>query len=346
MAASLLFLFVVGTLAAPAAFTCKSDSGASVAWWTAIKFPSGTQYMYADINNPTFVKSTHDMASTTSGALANTLNPIYNANKTMAWTDYAFTFYNDEKPDGSTSSSRGHTKGVVGLTQNGGFWLVHSEPQFPPYINQGYFFSGATTYGQSFLCMSLGFDQFNNVGTQFYYNYPWNYDYNMPPSWVPSMLYSTVVSSSHTTAAVSNILNLATTPASLTFKSFAKTSNWNNYLYERLVCPTYNSDVYAETWMNGANPDPTFCQNSTIPYDVMNVRTLSACGVNWSETQDHSKWIVSTHNTIHLVCIGDINRQESQNTRAGGTVCFEQTQQWTSFTNAIVTADSCPTGTL
>jgi len=314
-----------------------------VAWWVAIKFPSGTKYMYGDIKSPTLVMSTHTMAEASSGALANTLNQIYSANKTGTATDSAFVFYNDQKPNGDTSSSRGHTKGVVGLTQAGGFWLVHSVPGFPEYVANGYpGYDAAPDYGQSFLCLSLGFDQFNSVGTQFTYNFPNYYDYNMP-SWVPSTLYNAVVSSQHTTAAVSNILTLTTTPASLSFISFAKTSNWNNYLYEYLVAPYWNSDLQVETWMDGANPDPTFCKNATIKYDVMNIRSLKSQGISWTETQDHSKWAVSTHNSLIVTCIGDINRQESQNTRAGGTVCFQQSAVYTSFVNAIVTCDTCPT---
>jgi deoxyribonuclease-2 len=337
-----LLLFLAAVAATP--FTCKNEAGATVAWWTAIKFPNGYTYMYADVNSPSFAKSKNLMSDPSTGALSFTLNQIYNANKTGTPTSSAFVFYNDQKPSGSDSSSRGHTKGVVGLTQDGGFWLVHSVPGFPAMMSGGLYpgYNAAPDYGQSFLCMSLAFSQFNSIGTQFTYNFPQYYDWNMP-TWVPSVLYSAVTTSQHTTAAVSNVLDLTTTPASLTFTSFAKTSNWNNYLYENLVAPYYKTDLYAETWMNGANPDPTFCKNATITYDVMNIRSLSSQGVSWTETQDHSKWVISTHDSLNRVCIGDINRQQSQNTRAGGTVCFVQSSQWTSFNNAIVTADSCPT---
>ena len=42
-----------------------------------------------------------------------------------------------------------------------------------------------------------------------------------------------------------------------------------------------------------------------------------------------------------MACIGDINRQRSQNGRPGGTVCIENEMLWTAFNKAIVKADSC-----
>ncbi|KAF2346668.1 Deoxyribonuclease II, partial [Trinorchestia longiramus] len=43
-----------------------------------------------------------------------------------------YIFYNDEFPNGTTSEAHGHTKGVVMMTEKGGFWLVHSVPRYPP----------------------------------------------------------------------------------------------------------------------------------------------------------------------------------------------------------------------
>jgi phospholipase C len=51
-----------------------------------------------------------------------------------------YYMYNDEKPDGSTSSYRGHTKGVSAFDANGGFFLDHSVPRFPPKAEDAYEF--------------------------------------------------------------------------------------------------------------------------------------------------------------------------------------------------------------
>jgi hypothetical protein len=66
----------------------------------------------------------------------------------------------DETPDNKQHGSFGHTKGDMAFDANGGFWLVHSVPRFPANTGSGVSYDGypeyASTYGQSFLCMSMG----------------------------------------------------------------------------------------------------------------------------------------------------------------------------------------------
>lgn len=94
-------------------------------------------------------------------------------------------------------------------------------------------------------------------------------------------------------------------------------------------------------------------------------RDMTACvqGVSWSETKDHSKWSVRLTGTSQgdslltrsplthahravaehkpVVCIGGINRMESQAKRGGGTVCFEEQTLWTSLTKGITDVERC-----
>ena len=63
--------------------------------------------------------------------------------------------YNDEHPDGNTSFTAGHTKGVVALGDQRGFWLVHSVPKFPPVAGKYGYPRTGHMYGQTFLCITL-----------------------------------------------------------------------------------------------------------------------------------------------------------------------------------------------
>ena len=63
--------------------------------------------------------------------------------------------YNDEHPDGNTSFTAGHTKGVVALGDRRGFWLVHSVPKFPPEAGKYGYPRTGHMYGQTFLCITL-----------------------------------------------------------------------------------------------------------------------------------------------------------------------------------------------
>ena len=41
------------------------------------------------------------------------------------------------------------------------------------------------------------------------------------------------------------------------------------------------------------------------------------------------------------VCVGDINRMQSQRKRGGGTVCFTQPGLWASLAAAVTAEDKC-----
>ena len=78
--------------------------------------------------------------------------------------------YNDEKPDGSKSFHRGHTKGDLAFDDNTGFWLVHSLPKFPPPATEGYTYPhNGLTYGQTFLCVSYHTDSLEDIGVKIRY---------------------------------------------------------------------------------------------------------------------------------------------------------------------------------
>ena len=82
-------------------------------------------------------------------------------------------------------------------------------------------------------------------------------------------------------------------------------------LYDDFVGPQFNSDLFAETWLNGRGKLPSECKGSK----VMNVESvvLTAANVDFKSSHDHSKWAISTSNgnNGNWVCVGDINRAVS-----------------------------------
>lgn len=81
--------------------------------------------------------------------------------------------YNDQPPPpGKTSFDLGHSKGVLAADNSTGFWLVHSVPRFPPYLEDGAYGYPSTghRYGQSFLCITMGAMEINKAGKQLLYN--------------------------------------------------------------------------------------------------------------------------------------------------------------------------------
>jgi len=263
-----------------------------------------------------------------------TFNQYYSSNDK---NDLFSLFYNDEVPGGTTSVTKGHTKGVSVFDQNSGFWMIHSVPKFPPADHYEYPATGAK-YGQTFLCISLPYSQLGEVAAQLFTNDPDIYGANVPASMGQSItvLNDLAKHKSPTKAPYSRTSTL-TSLGGVQFISFAKFKPFGQDLYAGLVAPTLQRSLTVETWQNGGH---NIGSNCSIDYPVKNVATVSLDNsVNFSINNDHSKWAVADQGD--WICIGDINRQETQFKRGGGTVCQQNPAVAATFLSSIATEDQC-----
>ena len=107
---------------------------------------------------------------------------------------------------------------------------------------------------------------------------------------------------------------------------------------------------------NGNGTFPSNC-SSILDYHVMNVEKVEFefLNLSFSVHSDHSKWAVTQlpnhfiddstdgiNQGAQVACIGDINRQEDQLTRAGGTVCFlNNTNVWHGYFKLVRDYEKC-----
>ena len=91
---------------------------------------------------------------------------------------------------------------------------------------------------------------------------------------------------------------------------------------------------YIETW--GRPLIPSQCSGDS---QMVNIRTLRIAGTQQLETQDHSKWAISTDRNLSLVCIGDLNHQDSQAKRGGSFMCIQNSTIYKRFEELIVDHD-------
>ncbi len=133
---------------------------------SAQQVQEGYGYMYMDVHHTELTLS-NVWLSATNHAIAHTLQQIYNNHDSQ---DVGYLMYNDELPDSEkTTRFYGHTKGDLAFDASSGFWLVHSTPRFPRNSSSGYNWpDNAKRYGQSFLCVTFGFDQFEDIGKSNY----------------------------------------------------------------------------------------------------------------------------------------------------------------------------------
>jgi len=274
---------------------------------------------------------------------------------TQSDESYGYLMYNDEIPKGGANSgSFGHTKGVVSFTADGGYWLVHSLPNFPdaPKDSKTFNVPESYQYGQSYFCMSLDAANMNTVGLQLQINNPQVYGSQFSAQSVSSAmphlaaLVGLTKDSSLTYAggigsfrsdAKTNVAELTTRFKHLSLTSFAKNTKWNDELYSALVAPTLKTPIMVESWMR------PYEGNIKGKFETDNVATVTLGPYSWGETNDHSKWVVSQDGSAPWICIGDINKQKSQYKRAGGTVCMHDANVWKAF-HAIATVDSGKSG--
>eukprot|EP00057_Strongylocentrotus_purpuratus_P002941 XP_003725561.2 PREDICTED: LOW QUALITY PROTEIN: plancitoxin-1 [Strongylocentrotus purpuratus] len=342
--------------------SCKDPNGNNVDWFIVQKLPwnhtssnplihDGVAHLYMDVHSSSF--SLSDVSLNDSNqAVGYTLQQIY---KNYESQNVLYMMYNDAFPNGTKEDDGhtkefpngtkkhtyvGHTKGTVAFDNESGFWLVHSVPKFPNVAKNRYVWpSNARNFGQSMLCISMKTDEFVKVGKQLLYNYASAYDWNIPPSFRSKFSdFVKVSKSEHIKEPPWNNTVLLTTLAGQSFTSFAKSTNFHEDLYWYLVAPSLEDDLYVETWMRN-HKLRSFCNGSYHVENVLFMRFPNVPGQG-TETVDHSKWAIGKNKK--WVCIGDINRTESQYKRGGGTVCGLLATPWEQYTSAIRKVDKCP----
>uniref|UniRef100_A0A158Q7L7 Deoxyribonuclease II n=1 Tax=Elaeophora elaphi TaxID=1147741 RepID=A0A158Q7L7_9BILA len=342
-----LLMILASNYVIKAQFFCKDRNGKRVDWFIGYKQPKnrsqiypGSTFHYADKDSTEWGPA-EDLKSK-KNAVAVTLKQYYER-KTK---EVFYYFYSDQNPGEEKKShgNRAHAKGVAVFGGNSGFWLIHSVPKFPPIKHYSYPQNGET-YGQSFLCVTLKTTSIEVFAKAMKYIYPAVYYENVPKNFLKLFPFLEDMKSL-------KIKNMVNTSLIQTFKSidgtrfydFAKTKKFDegimlSDLYSELVAKQMKVSLFTETWMNGAAKDLDSKCNAL--YKVMNVVELKVANNKFSNNNDHSKWAIGENKAKPLVCVGDINRQQSQKKRGGGAVCFENTKIWKLYHESILKVENC-----
>jgi len=334
---------------------CKDMDGKDVDWFVALKIPNlagkkyealskfikfGQAFYYADSNNPEFRLSPLSINDSKS-AIGMTVSQAIGAYKSKA-KDQMYMFYNDQPPTGKDFTTRAHAKGLMNFNDKQGFWLIHSAPRFNDPTSGTYSYPGtAMKFGQSFLCGTYLSDQLLEISRQVFVSHFGVYQKNLPASMATK--YPRLDDILNKDASVEGKCEYTRNSAIKTkggkwFSSYEKNKQAQSDLYVNQVAIDKKKSFYVETWLNGPRDWMNLC-GSTF---VKNIRSIRhpVDGVEWSSANDHSKWAVS--DKAATVCIGDINRQRSQSTRGGGTLCMENPKIWEFFRASVGKSECCP----
>ena len=372
---TVVLALAVGGSARPAAgspLSCRGQDGTPTDWFFLYKLPIlhdiGAQYVDDGVGFLHFSSASAGERWTLSGvpindsqsAAGQTLQPLYLDPKRKS---LVYAFYNDEHPDGPTSFTKGHTKGVVAFDGDSGFWLVHSVPHYPPPPWQEYDYPATGHhYGQSFLCLTLSSSQLETVAQQLLFNEPYLYATQMPSSLEHQypIMTRVIAGQSRSKSPWFSVKPLKSA-AGQSFVTYAKARAFGKDLYSDLVAPALRTDLLTETWMNGPHSDQ-MPSNCSIAYPVQNVQEISVMAecpspgasceidsqlcsrisITFRSSEDHSKWAVSENATRPWVCVGDINRMATQEERGGGTVCHLSPVLWRVYSQLVAQVEPCP----
>lgn len=115
-------------------------------------------------------------------------------------------------------------------------------------------------------------------------------------------------------------------------------------LYHGWVAPTLQTDLLVQFWRRSTGVLRSDCSSR---WKVLDVNLLSPGGrVTFKATEDHSKWAVSAGGGRGLrggawVCVGDINRNQAEEKRGGGTVCRKDVAVWKAYRAVALKCESC-----
>jgi hypothetical protein len=135
--------------------SCLNHQGQSVSWLLVINAPksisSGYLYFDSTFTSDKFVL--YKQGSDSAG------NPIYNTLSSFNNRNVKWLAWNDQPPNGSSTSSKAHSKSVIAFDyiSYDGVIIAHSLPSFPQIINNVVNVTIAqsqTVYAQHFLCIS------------------------------------------------------------------------------------------------------------------------------------------------------------------------------------------------
>lgn len=225
----------------------------------------------------------------------------------------------------------------MGFDANQGFFLRHSVPRFPNDMKDGYhgFPAYAKLYGQSFICISLRINEISTLAKQFLVNEPYVYDSHVPEEIASQFPNIKDLADGKKLTDSQSIVSVKS-KGGFQFVDVAKSKTCDCDLFDVIIPNAVRENMRILTW--GRPYMPSKCKPEH-DYNIENISEISWGPLSYSSNKEHSKWGYSTSSDV--VCIGDINRMESQRKRGGGATCFKSPVVSRTYKSITKTVESC-----
>ncbi|XP_036047285.1 deoxyribonuclease-2-beta [Onychomys torridus] len=340
------FSWVLGT----PEISCKKEDGGAVDWFIFYKLPkrpgskdaaSGLEYLYLDSTMRSWRKSQH-LVNSSKSVLGRTLEQLYKVHTSKS-NDTAYLVYNDGVPKSMNYSRKyGHTKGLLVWNRIQGFWLIHSVPRFPPFPEDGYDYpSSGRRYGQSGICITFKYSQYEVLDSQLLVSQPNIYSCSIPNTFHRELIHMPQLCAKSSSLKIhGRHLTVLQSAQGQNFFHFVKSDSYTDDIFTAWMAQHLKTDLLAETWQRKGRELPSNC---SLPYHVYNIKAIKLYHRPYfSSHHDHSKWCVSTQGSKYRwTCIGDLNRDPHQAFRSGGFICTHNQDIYYSFHRLLVHYEPC-----
>jgi len=259
------------------------------------------------------------------GELAKSFPPLkaaknlnYRYNNYIVWND-------DEISDDSQSFSRiAHSKGFLGYDRDGAAFIIHSLPRFP-WVGEDMKFvaefpSNQGVYAQTFACVSLNQENLHKVLQIMYHYRPGIQKVNTrnniddkAKELIGKLTYRRRTTKKEK-ANASIRQHKIHSALGQELLLFTKPHYFYELPWDRHIPEYFEEDFFVGTWTR-PNLLPNICDNE---YKTINMVSYNFYGMEFKNSNDHSKWAFSNS----VLCVGDLNRTESQYKRAGSVICM------------------------
>ena len=266
----------------------------------ALKLPNGIAGLQYASNSGSFIRIT---------SLDDWLHSLYEGS---SWTNWLV--YNDETGHlDIKGQTKGHCKGILAWNDKSISWLIHSVPNFPRVFTGNTISNiepGEHIYGQSFCYTQCSYtaESLREILQQLSNMEPHIYIKKMTDD-VPKPEKKQAV---RQIVFADKIWHLS------------KSSHHRIDFYSEHLCIDQESLWYVETWKRGSK----IKKSSQYMRDI---ESLKFDGIEYKESQDHSKWAASTE----FCFIGDLNRMESQSKRGGGGILIHDPKMACAFRGLV-----------
>ncbi|KAM8931037.1 LOW QUALITY PROTEIN: deoxyribonuclease-2-beta [Pelodytes ibericus] len=329
-----------------AEISCRNEAGEAVDWFAVYKLPmykiykpagSGLEYLYLD--STLQEKLSRFLINTNKSEVGQVLQQLYQVyNK----SDTVYMMYNDDPPGMKNFTfKRGHSKGTLLFDKSQGFWLIHSVPHFPPFPEDGFGYPATgRLYGQTAICVTYKYRQFQEIATQLLYYNPNVYNCSIPEPYREELWQMQTICQGSRFPWVNSTRQTSLKSAQgEPFLSFAKSKYFIDDIFAGWMAQKLGVDLLSETWQPRGEGLPLNC---SLQHHVYNIKRITLPDrSSFYSHEDHSKWCVAKLQTQLWTCIGDLNRNPGQMWRSGGFICTQNKLIYSSFSNMVSYYQNC-----